>query len=92
MSPARPNTGKNKRLSWIPCKGETETKGCAGVHGLSATLFLLFTVSFYNLNRFVVKGNEAGAYAAPEPRTRAVTALDPHERNLLDFMNRLGSR
>ena len=39
-----------------------------------------------------VKGNEAGACAAPEPRTRAVTALDPHLRLLLASLTELGSR
>ena len=39
-----------------------------------------------------MKGNEAGACAAPEPRTRAVTALDPQLRMLVGVKNNFGSR
>ena len=43
-------------------------------------------------NNHIMKGNEAGACAAPKPRTRAVTALDPHLRLLLALLTKLGSR
>ena len=39
-----------------------------------------------------MKGNEAGACAAPKPRTRTVTALDPHLRLLLALLTKLGFR
>ncbi len=43
-------------------------------------------------NNHIMKGNEAGACAAPKPRTRTVTALDPHLRLLLALLTKLGFR